>query len=920
MWSFQSGTPNPDGLIRLPGRVLNFLVFGATDNVGLGYFYIISSLVIAFVAFFLFARKFLQIKSTSVQVIGALFFALNPIFLGNVAKVGLVLAAAMLPLCLLAIRAAFVQRRFRFFLLYIIFLNLSFLHPFNFTVNLAISGGYLLWMMWKHRAWVFDTWPKFIVVGLFGIAVNLYFALPLYSMGSVSKDIISTNITPVAVDYTSLVGVSNTGDLFTGFSLSKDIFVDFAFYNSTYQNVYFFGVFLFYVLLLGLYLRTEKLLNLVDKRRLGIFLAGFLVFLLLAATTVAHVDTIIKFLIGLPGGWAFRSPLKWQLYIPLVLFAILVILLNRVPSRLRLWSFHGGLLLTFLIMNGYILADMTNKILTPRSPKVFAALAEKNMDGKTALFVNNGKCMEFMRNNPWITTEMNQIFASKNTQLKHVLEDSVGWVNLSSYDYVMSCQGRIAGLLTEKFDFKRTYSYAEGTFELYENQRPTPAVAAANEVFKLGSLQSAGDKYEFVSDTMDKDFSFLPEDDNHPAIKLTDAFGNLAPENIHEGFMTASAPAGGQLKLKKDEAVYYQLEGDNLILSAAPTPGMQEVQDKTIDLPPAGELNIAYADPSIKPDNLVLNASLEQGLWQEAVGDCYAYDDDPDLGMKLSSAEKTDGNQALELSARLHIACTGPDNIPVMGGSHYMLSFDYQSPDGGKYAGYYVSFDDPDETVISERMQGDSAAWQTFSRELAVPEGATSMHLMFYAFPDSYGDKTRIARYDRAGLTPIPPAQDRFYIVGQPGADLEKPGKLDYKIENPTRKTVYITDASQPFYLTTSETYNPLWQLELLGARPTIQLPFTPRSTVSDTDHLQLNGTMNAWYIDPAKLCKQGNGCTQNENGSYNFTLVAEFTPQRWFYFGAAISTAALAAGIIYFLYDRRQSKHHKEGRWRWHR
>ena len=52
MWSFQSGTPNPDGVIRLPGRALNFLVFGVTDNVGLGYFYIFASLLVAFLAFF----------------------------------------------------------------------------------------------------------------------------------------------------------------------------------------------------------------------------------------------------------------------------------------------------------------------------------------------------------------------------------------------------------------------------------------------------------------------------------------------------------------------------------------------------------------------------------------------------------------------------------------------------------------------------------------------------------------------------------------------------------------------------------------------------------------------------------------------------------------------------------------------------
>lgn len=918
MWSFQSGTPNPDGLIRLPGRVLNFLVFSATDNVGLGYFYIFSSLIIAFAAFFFFARKFLKIERTSVQVIGALFFAFNPIFLGNLAKVGLVLAAAMLPLCLLAIRAAFIQRRFRFLLLYIVCLNLSFLHPYTFTVNLVVSGAYFLWMAWKHRAWVFDAWPKFIIVGLFAVAVNLYFALPLASMGTVSKDVISTNITPVAVDYTALVGVSNTGDLFTGFSLSKNVFVDFAFYNSTYQNVYFFGVFLFYVILFGLYLYTEKRLKLDEKRRVGIFFGGFLVLLLLAATTVAHVDTLIKFLIGMPGGWAFRSPLKWQLYIPLVLFGILVVLLNRVPGRLRRWGFQAALLVTFVIMNAFLVADISYKILTPRTPQYFASLARKDMNGKTVLFVNNGECMDFMRAYPRVTSELNQIFGSKNTQLKHVLEDSVDEVNLASYDYVLGCQDRIGGLLTGKFAFRQTDSFVGGTFRLYANQKPAPAVAAIDNVYRLASQQAIGSKYRFAVDETGGEFNFIP-DGQHPATELRDLFEGLSPHDVADGAIHAQTP-GGQIRLHAGETMYYKIDGNNLALSPLPLAGLQPVQNKAIDLPAGQNYQVAYQDPAIKPSNLVPNGSFEQGLWEGSVGDCYAYDDKPVIGMRLSSTEKTEGNQSLELSARSHIACTGPESIPVTEGMHLLLSFDYQSPSGGKFAGYYVSFDDTSGNVLTGRMPGQGKDWQNFSTELTVPEGATSMRLLLYAFPDSYGEKNRIARYDRISLTPIPPAADRFYVTSPPAATLAKPQGLTYEIKNPTRKVVQITGAGKPFYLVTNESYHALWQAEVIGKRPKIQLPFASRQSVAKADHVQLNGTMNAWYIDPAQLCGSGDGCIKNADGTYDFTMAVEFTPQRWFYLGATISLTALAAGAAYFLYDRRQGEKHKEGRWRWHK
>lgn len=917
MWSFQSGTPNPDGLIRLPGRLLNFMVFGATDNVGLGYFYALSSLVVAFVAFFFFARKFLQIKHTSVQILSALFFAFNPIFLGNVAKIGLVLAAAMLPLCLLAIRAAFIQRRFRYLLLYIICLNLSFLHPFTFTVNLAISGAYFMWMAWQHRNWVFDVWPKFIVIGLFAVAVNLYFILPLYGMGTVSKDVISANITPVAVDYTALVGISNTGDLFTGFSLSKNVFVDFAFYNSTYQNVYFFGVFLFYVILFGLYLYTEKRLDLNDKRRLGIFLGGFLTLLLLAATTVANIDAVIKFLISMPGGWAFRSPLKWQLYIPLVLFGMLAILLNRVPGKFRLWAFQAGLLITFVIMNAYLVIDIHQKLLTVRTPEYFAAIQQKNMDNKTVLFVNNGHCMEFMRTYPRVTSEMSQIFGSKNTQLKHVLEDSIDAVNLGSYDYVLGCLDRVGDLLTDKFAFRQIDSFADDTFRLYENLKPAPSIAAVDHMHQLTKQQAVGNKYQFVTEEQDKGFNFVTKNE-HPTTRMVDAFENLSPQNIREGAMTITIPAAQQdLRIRQNETLYFKTDDNSLTLSATPKPDMQIVEGATIALS-TSHTSITYDDTAIQSINLVPNSSLEQGLWQGSVGDCYAYDNKPSIGMKLSTVEKTAGNQSLELSARNHIACTGPEPIGVAEKAHYLLSFDYQSPGGGKYAGYYVSFDDTAETVITERMQGEGKTWQKFSKELAVPEGATSMRLLLYAFPDPYGGGEQIARYDQVSLVPIPPAQDRFYLMGQPQTALQKPEHVAFDTKNPTRKVAYIQGAKKPFYITTNETYHPLWQAEVIGARPRMQLPFTARNTIGQSDHLQLNGITNAWYVDPAKLCRQGNDCIKNDDGSYDFTLAMDFTPQRWFYFGATISVATLAAGIAYFLYDRRQGEQHKEGRWRW--
>jgi hypothetical protein len=911
IWSFQNGTPNPDGLIRLPGRLLHFLVYGLTGNIGFSYFYLISSLAIAFVAFFFFARHFLQVKKTSVLVIGALFFACNPIFLGNLAKVGLVLAAAMLPLCLLAIRAAFIHKRFRYFLLLILCLNISFLHPYTFTVNLGVSAIYTLYMIWRHRAFALDNIHKFVLIGAVAILFNLYFILPLISMGTVSKDVISTNVTPSPVDYTALVGVSNTGDFFTGFSLSKNVFKDFEFYNNVYQSIYFCGVFLFYVLLLGLYLRVEQRMSPSDKRLVGIFFGAFLICLALAATTVLHIDKLIEFLIGMPGGWAFRSPLKWQLYIPLALFGILVILLRYVKdAKLKKWML--GLVATFILMNAFLLADVYKKILVPRTLNTFGALMQIDMERKTVLSVNSGECMDYMRANPRLTTELNQVFTSKNTQLKHVLADDASSVNLGSYDYILDCKDGLNDKLST-YQFTHKHDFANGSLKLYANQKPPGPVSTPQAIYALDQVQNIGNKYDFVTKVLGKDFSFTTASTDYPATTLHDVMADITPHALREGTVSAMLPAAEhnaytrELRIRKPaEPLFYRLADGQLTFSATPQNGLQSIRDgNPIELPADKQTSIRYEDSRFSYSNLLPNGSFEDGLWQNKAQDCYNYDNQPVIGMRLSN-EHTDGRQSLQLEAKRHIACTGAQDIAVKSDEHYLLSFDYQSLQG-KYAGYYVQFDDPDKTVASERMQKSSNTWQTFSKELTVPKGASTIKIMLYAYPDTYGEQVRTARYDNLSLVNIPPLADRFYAIDTPKTSIKPPNKTTLDFVNPTKRTVQVRGATTPFYLATAESYNPLWRLKVAGEK----------GTVSNKQHIELNNTMNGWYVDPVELCRQG-GCQAHADSGYDFAVVMEFEPQRQFYMGAVMSSLTLVGGTVYFVCSHRRDRKAGKGRWRW--
>lgn len=92
--------------------------------------------------------------------------------------------------------------------------------------------------------------------------------------------------------------------------------------------------------------------------------------------------------------------------------------------------------------------------------------------------------------------------------------------------------------------------------------------------------------------------------------------------------------------------------------------------------------------------------------------------------------------------------------------------------------------------------------------------------------------------------------------------------------ENPTKYTVHV-NASEPFFLIFSESYNANWAAYINGEEI--------------KDHFMANGYANAWYI--------------NKTGSFDITL--EFWPQRLFSIGVAISLATLTFSVLYISQDK---------------
>ena len=107
-----------------------------------------------------------------------------------------------------------------------------------------------------------------------------------------------------------------------------------------------------------------------------------------------------------------------------------------------------------------------------------------------------------------------------------------------------------------------------------------------------------------------------------------------------------------------------------------------------------------------------------------------------------------------------------------------------------------------------------------------------------------------------------------------------QPPSLTYEKISPTEYRVNVTNASNPFYLVFSESFDYGWRLyghELapfgLGSSP----------LVSESDHFLVNGFANGWYI--------------NKTGTYTLTLY--FYPQVIYQVSLVVTGASFLAMIV---------------------
>ncbi|QQS20499.1 MAG: hypothetical protein IPL87_02900 [Candidatus Moraniibacteriota bacterium] len=490
------------------------------------------------------------------------------------------------------------------------------------------------------------------------------------------------------------------------------------------------------------------------------------------------------------------------------------------------------------------------------------------------------------------------------------------------------------GLFSPKIDYQSTYSFLDSKYsdskeELkystnFINRESKEEIRTFKEIFSYQLEVNSLSKYKFLSASFENqpEFSLTPEG-VFPSRKVYPLFEEISPKNI--GFHTNDIEesinnSSGSLSLyarAPESAV--QSNDSTLLLSPS------ERTDSFVRIPldrAAGQISVKYEDPEHDFSNRIKNPSFEEGLWKEKVGDCNATDDNPVLEMTLGENRASEGNRFLELAATRHIACTNQKDIPVREKTSALFSFDYQSPNG-RQAGFHIAFNDSKKSSVSEKISLEKegveaeSPWQTFTKVISVPEGATSATLTLYSY--SRDEKTNVVtRYDNFSLVELPDILDRYYLVSDPETNFREPREIAFDLVNPTKKLVHMQGATTPFYLAMSESFHPEWKAflndEAVNGWLKNWIPWVHPRQIDEEKHFKLNGFLNGWFVEPEILCQEESvACRKNEDGSYDIEMRIEFFPQRWFSVGLLISGLTFGGCIFFLFFDafwrRRQNK-----------
>ncbi len=938
VWSHQTGGLNLDGILRLYSKLPLAIIYIFSNSLVASYAYLIVSLVVIAASFYYFLRTFFPTLDRNTAIIFSVLFALNPVFLGNIAKTGLLLAVGMLPLLLAFLNRFIRTLDFKYLIFSIFAVNISFIHPFFLVINCIIAGSYFVYKLLSTRV----NWQKFNKLLIYGficaVMLNCYAILPILSLGTVEKNSLSGKLVSEDIDYSALISIANTKTILNAFSLSRENLLDFSFYTPQLKIVYLTSYLLILGCILTIFIKKYHVLTESEQWLALTLFVGFLLTIYISSVKDRLIASILNLLVTFPGGWIFRSPLKWQIYSPFFLFAWASLVFLKIDSKFR--AYLAFMLLSIsLIGSGYLLWNIYGNLLTPKSIEHYGFLLDGQLDETLFLIVNNKGCNIDTESDGKIRTDLNQVLLSSNTNVFTSDIQEMSQIRLSDFDYIFGCDIPLENEL-----FSIVFTESTEPYRLYKKRIPGGHIDAFTDLYNFYSLKNRKGVDDFLAPISGREWYFINASTTIPNYSLQNIFGNIQSGNfISNAIRTTHNANEGDILYAKPGVVTYLQQSKMSAFDMPYATSKLLISTTTIVQSPA-IFEFTYANSLA--NNIVRNSSFETDLWNKKVDDCNNFDNMGQVEMRRKD-KAADGKYSLELEATHHTACTY-QKISLQGGKKYFFSFKYQSPgknDVGYYLGYtygsttasttvqalgtttaFTAFSlgtttQPEQEItpidevqknVSERFTAKNPDWNEYDKIIDIPEGVSQVSLYFYSY-EKDGVTPVITRYDDVHFVQLPDDIYDYWLVSIPAETLAKPKAVTYTIINPTKKTVHISSATTPFYLAMSESYHPQWVA--LFANDKIQgpikswVPFAKPDKIDTESHFELDGFLNGWYVDVDKYCKAQGLCTKNANGSYDMDLVIEFWPQRWFYVGLIISgtTFVVVVGSLLFLCLRRR-------------
>jgi hypothetical protein len=215
----------------------------------------------------------------------------------------------------------------------------------------------------------------------------------------------------------------------------------------------------------------------------------------------------------------------------------------------------------------------------------------------------------------------------------------------------------------------------------------------------------------------------------------------------------------------------------------------------------------------------------------------------------------------------------------------YSLSFSYKN-ESGEAPEYAIEAIDKESDsslgIIKKETLNSKNEWQTYTT-FFEPKSST-IFIYFYS-NSSFGLTSN--SYDKINIDELTMPIESLVISKNNNNNLKNTPEINFAKINPTKYEIDIKGAKSSYYLDFLDAYNSNWQATVINN--------DKNKSIGSENHFVLNGYANSWRID--------------ETGNYK--VILEYKPQKYFYYGLAISTISLVIFLLLPIIFKKRKKVH---------